>query len=178
MLTSNTKDFTNCFDNNLSFEEQTTKWRQVLENFFRKSFKKIRITNKQKKKTSEINTLMEKRRILKKKEALEEHEEEELMKIELDIANMCEESSKRRVTENFKGIGGANGDLLHQGIWKIKKEDFPKIKPSLRVGKKNIKQQLITNPEELKELYLETFRYRLRHRPSQPGFEKYLDDQN
>ena len=112
---------------------------------------------------------MERRRILKKKEALEDHEEEELMKIELDIANMCEESNKRRVTENFKGIGGANGDLLHQGIWKIKKKYFPKIKPSLPVGKKNIKQQLITNPEELTELYLETFRYRLRHRPSQPG---------
>ena len=100
------------------------------------------------------------------------------MKIELDIANMCEESNKRRVTENFKSIGGANGDLLHQGIWKIKKKYFPKIKPSLPVGKKNIKHQLITNPEELKELYLQTFKYRLRHRPSQPGFEKYLDDKN
>jgi hypothetical protein len=71
-----------------------------------------------------------------------------------------------------------NLHLLHQGIWKIKKKYFPKIKPSLPVGKKNIKQQLITNPKELKELYLETFKYRLRHRPSQPGFEKYLDDQN
>ena len=40
-------------------------------------------------------------------------EEEELMKIELDIANMCEESNKRRVNENFKSIGGTNGDLLH-----------------------------------------------------------------
>ena len=37
---------------------------------------------------------------------------------------------------------------------------------------------MITNPEELKELYLQTFKYRVRHRPSQPGFEKYLDDQN
>ena len=60
---------------------------------------------------------MERRRILKKKEALEEHKE------------ICKESNKRRVTENFKGIGGPNGDLLHQGIWKIKKKYFPKIKP-------------------------------------------------
>ena len=32
-------------------------------------------------------------------------------------------------------------------------------------------------PEELKKLYLETFKYRLRHRPAQPGFESLLEDQ-
>ena len=67
--------------------------------------------------------------------------------------------------------------MQHQGIWKIKRKIFPKIKPSLPVAKKNIKNQLITNPEELKKLYLETFKYRLRHRPAQPGFESLLDDQ-
>ena len=178
MLTSNTKDFTNCFKNELSFDEQTTKWRQVLENFFRKSFKKIRITNNLKKKTSEINTLMERRRALKKKDVIDDNEEEELVNIERDIASLCEEANRKRVTDNFKSIGGNDGDLLYQGIWSIKKKYFPKTKPSLPAGKKNIKQQLITNPAELKELYLQTFRYRLRHRPPQPGFENYLESQN
>ena len=41
-----------------------------------------------------------------------------------------------------------------------------------------MKQQLITNPAELKELYLQTFKYRLRHRPPQPGVESLLEDQN
>ena len=40
-----------------------------------------------------------------------------------------------------------------------------------------MKQQLITNPSELKALYLETFKYRLRHRPVQPGFENLLEYQ-
>ena len=40
-LTSITSKFTDCFSNELSFEEQTTKWRNVLETFFKKSFKKI-----------------------------------------------------------------------------------------------------------------------------------------
>ena len=177
-LTSNTEDFTNCFNNDLSFEEQTRKWRQVLETFFQKSFKKIRITNKQKKTNSEINTLMERRRTLKKKEVLDDKEEEELNRIEMNIANLCEESNRKKVTENFRSVGGNDGDLIHQGIWKIKKKYFPKIKPSLPAGKKNIKQQLITNPAELKELYLQTFKHRLRHRPPQPGFENYLEIQN
>ena len=43
MLTSNTKDFTNCFNNNLSFEEQTTNWRQVLENFFKNHLKRLEL---------------------------------------------------------------------------------------------------------------------------------------
>ena len=48
---------------------------------------------------------------------------------------------------------------------------FPKIKPNLPVGKK----KLITNPEELKELYLNTFKYRLRRRPPQPAYQELVD---
>ena len=33
---------------------------------------------------------------------------------------------------------------------------------------------MITNPEELKELYLHTFQHRLRHRPVVPGYEELL----
>ena len=62
-LTSNTSEFTECFQNGLSFQEQSTNWRQLLDKYFNKSFKKIRITNKKSKKHSEINLLMERRRI-------------------------------------------------------------------------------------------------------------------
>ena len=53
----NTIDFTNCFDNELPFEEQATQWRKVLNNFFQKSFKKIRISSKPKKKMTEKGLL-------------------------------------------------------------------------------------------------------------------------
>ena len=53
----------------------------------------------------------------------------------------CEDLNRRKVTENFSGINGKEGDLSHQGIWKIKKKYFPKIKPSLPVGKLNMKKQ-------------------------------------
>ena len=104
-----------------------------------------------------------------------ENEEEELTRLESDIANMCEDLNRKKVKDNFKDIGGRDGNLQHQGIWN---KYFPKIKPSLPIGKKNIKNQLITNPAELKELYLQTFKHRLRHRPSQPDFEEYLEIQN
>ena len=40
-----------------------------------------------------------------------------------------------------------------------------------------MKGQLITNPAELKELYLQTFKHRLRQRKAQPGFESLLEKQ-
>ena len=162
----------------MSFEEQSTKWRKVLDDYFHKAFKKIRVTNKQSKKKSEIDVLMEKRRKLKKKESLDEKEEVELNDLEKIIAEKCEELNRKRVTENFNDIHNDQGNVSHQGIWSIKRKYFPKKKPSLPAGKKNLKQQLITNPAELKELYLQTFKYRLRHRPPQPGFETLLEDQN
>ena len=176
-LTTNTSEFTDCFKNYLSFEQQSTKWRQVLDNYFHKAFKKVRITNKPSKKNSEINSLMEKRRNLKKKEPFEEQDEVKLKELEETIAGKCEDQNRRKVSDNFKGMDGNEGNLNHQGIWKIKKKYFPRKNPSLPAGKKNLKKQLITNPAELKELYLQTFKYRLRHRPAQPGFESLLDDQ-
>ena len=90
------------------------------------------------------------------------------------IAEKCEDANRKKVLDNFGEMNSADGNLNHQGVWKTKRKVFPKIKPTLPVGKKNLKKQLITNPEELKELYLNTFKYRLRHRPSQPGYEEIL----
>ena len=176
-LTTNTTDFTSCFENNLDFEVQANNWRKMLDNYFHKAFKKVRISNKQPKKDYAIYELMEKRKMLKKKQNQTEDDEEEISNLELAIAEKCQEINRNKVIKNFGDLGGNSGNLKHQGIWNIKKKFFPKIKPSLPVGKKNMKNQLITNPEELKELYLQTFKYRLRHRPAQPGFEDLLEMQ-
>ena len=118
---------------------------------------------------------MEERKLLKLKDDLNEEEEENLISLEKMIAEACEEINRSKVIENFKDIDGGDDNLSHQGVWKAKQKYFPKIKPNLPVGKKNLKKQMITNPEELKQLYLDTFKYRLRQRPVKPGFENILD---
>ena len=105
---------------------------------------------------------------------LTENEEEEILSLEKLIADKCEEKNRRQVVDNFGEMDGDDGVLNHQGVWKNKRKLFPKIKPNLPVAKKNLKKQLITNADELKELYLDTFKYRLRHRPAQPGYEEIL----
>ena len=117
---------------------------------------------------------MEKRQKLKKKQNIEEKDEHEIEKIELLIAEKCEDANCKKVLDNFGEMNSADGNLNHQGVWKTKRKVFPKIKPTLPVVKKNLKKQLITNPEELKELYLNTFKYRLLHRPPQPVYEEIL----
>ena len=159
-----------------SFDEQSTRWKEILERYFRKCFKKVRITNKSKGKTKETNILMEKRREFKRKPVLNEEEEEKLKELEDIIAKKCEEMNKKKIVDNFKELE-SQGDINNQGIWKIKNKYFPKIKPTLPTGKRNIKQQIIANPEEIKKLYLETFKFRLRQRPVQPGFENILIEQ-
>ena len=39
------------------------------------------------------------------------------------------------------------------------------------MSKKDSKGKLVSSPEELKNLYIDTYIHRLRHRPIKPGFE-------
>ena len=50
------------------------------------------------------------------------------------------------------------------------KKVFPKNNPPLPVAKRNTSGQIITNPDILKTLYLDTYVHRLRHRPINPEF--------
>ena len=135
------------------------------------------MTSKNKVKKSVVNDLLERRRKLKSKQVVSERDEEEIELIEEQVAEKCQEENRRKVMVNFGEMDGLDGNLVHRGIWKTKKKFFPKIKPSLPVGKKNQKGQLITNPEEWKNIYLDTFKYRLRHRRVKPGFEDLLEQQ-
>ena len=118
-LTSNTDEFTKCFDNDLKIEEQSTKWRKVLDSYFYKSFKKIRISGKVKKENSEIHDLMNRRRSLKKKQVLEENEEQEITDIESLISEKCQEANRKKVMENFGEINGQNEILFITIIYQL-----------------------------------------------------------
>ena len=67
--------------------------------------------------------------------------------------------------DNLKIFGGNQASVSINGMWDVRKKIFPKTNPVKPTGKKNSKGQIITNPEGLKSLYLETYKQRLRHRP-------------
>ena len=78
-------------------------------------------------KSSNIQELIQKRKNLKKQNVPEETIEE----IEDKIAEFCQEANRNKVMENFNEVDGADGNIAHHGIWKIKRKIFPKIKPPL-----------------------------------------------
>ena len=140
-------------------------WKSTLNSFFHQSFKKVRVTGYKIKET-EITKLLQKRkelkyRMLKNNEVLDN----ELEEIENKIAKECVKENRDKVIENFKSFGENQGSVNTNGMWNVKKKIFPKINPTKPTGKKNSRGQIITSPEGLKILYLETFKQRLRHRP-------------
>ena len=71
--------------------------------------------------------------------------------------------------KNIKQIQDKGGN----GIWKIKNNFFQKNPVTLPTGKKNKSGQIITNQQELKEVYLDHFKHRMRDRPILPELETY-----
>ena len=53
----------------------------------------------------------------------------------------CQDANRNKVIDNDKNIDGSNGNISHQGVWKLKNNYFPKIKPTLPAGKKYVKNK-------------------------------------
>ena len=118
-------------------------------------------------KKDRISELIEKRNSLKKnlaeiKKAGEDDEttQNELNDVEKVISDSCAEDNLKLVVENFGHLSSTDGSVNTNGIWKLKKRIFPKHCKSLPVSKKDAKGRI-----ELKSLYLQTYKHRLRHRP-------------
>ena len=175
ILTSQTKKFSDCFKQDLNFEEQANKWKKTLDSFCHKAFKKVRLTPN-KPQITKISELMEERKSMKLKIKMTDDKqkcEEFLNQIEIidgKIAQECSEENFQKFKENFQCLSGPQEKLNSNGMWNLMKRVFPKNNQSLPVAKKNMQGQIISNPDVLKELYLETYVHRLRHRPIRADF--------
>ena len=164
-LTNETRRFNDCFDNDLPFKEQAKNWELALNSIFHQSFTKVRITEHKVKET-EISSLLEKRKQLKLRiNKGNEDLDDELEVLERKIANECEKENRDKVTENLSSFGENQLAVNTNGMWNVKRKIFPKNAQTKPTGKKNARGQIITSPEGLKLLYLETYKHRLRHRP-------------
>ena len=69
------------------------------------------------------------------------------------------------IVGNFKHLDNTDGTTNTNGMWNLMKKTFPKHVKPLPVAKKDVDGRLVTSQNELKDLYLKTFKHRLRHRP-------------
>ena len=57
-------------------------------------------------------------------------------------------------------------------MWKIKQKICPKIDVNVSVAKLDEKGNLVSNKTDLKKLYVNVYKHRLRHRDIKEGYEK------
>ena len=90
------------------------------------------------------------------------------MSLRRKVSELVANTNRDKVIENFKSLSQQNGKMNMNNMWNIKRKVFPKNKESLPFAKKNCDGKLVSSHNQLKELYLDT--YRLRHRPIKTDF--------
>ena len=78
------------------------------------------------------------------------------------------EINLKEVKDMCKNFSDSMGSMNMLGVWKHFKKLNPKIPPYLPVAKVDLSGNLVTNDSEVKELLLNTFMFRMRHRPIRP----------
>ena len=98
--------------------------------------------------------------------------EKELKEIEEELANSVSKSNFEKIKETLSQLESKNGSFSSAGLWKAKQKIVPKYVKPLPVAKIDSHGRLVSDPEELKQLYINTYIHRLRQRPIRPGYQE------
>ena len=174
--TTNTDKFSKCFKKDGDIKVQGQKWMKLLQNSIKKSFTKIRI-RKNNKKDEMQEKMKERKDILKKihnsKSATERfHLEDKVKDIEREISEEQRQKQIQRIQDQISAISDADGRVNTSGVWKLRKKLCPKPLEQL-TAKMDKEGNLVTDPESIKEIYLEAYADRLKHKNILPELENH-----
>ena len=167
--TSNTEDFTGCFDNDLSLKSQIENWRKTLHKHMNKSFRKIRINEKKPKPLPpEISKLIDKRN----KQIEYGDGQTNTEKIDEKISELEARMNYDKIKLQFEKYKDDPEKVNLKEVWKTMEKLWPKSGPSLPSAKINHVGKMISEPKELKALLAKEYKERLRMRPIRPDLRK------
>ena len=176
--TSNTKAFTQCFMGDDSVKKQGKAWINLIQKTIRSSFKKIRINNNKPPKDSMREGMEKRKQLLKKMNTCNPAERHKLEDEVLDIENQISEGHRskqvKKLEEHISIITDKEGRVNTAGAWKLRRKIFPKP-PEQLTSKKNKEGDLVTNPDKIKDIYLEAYTDRLKHREIIPELQNLRD---
>ena len=164
-MTEETDELTNCFENKMPIIKQISMWEKKFFGILYKSFKKIRVNNKDNinMKSDSLKLQEERSELLK---AIKEDDDSadvenerirnKIYEIEMKLG---EENAKENMNkiQSMEELGGESDCMNTNGMWKLKQKLFPKISPQVVTGKKDKHDKLVTDPELLKSIYLEEY---------------------
>ena len=177
-LTSNCPELVMLSKKSQHFQTDVTQWLMKLNNIMHLSFKKIRISNGSKPVSPEIANLFRIQEFQKKQLSKIPSNDvmaiaslkSKIVKIDHEIALRCADENSDKIMKHTKEISNGDGDVARLNMWKLKKKLFPKHS-EVPTAKKNSTGELVTDPQSLKEIYVETYKKRLSHRNMRPGLE-------
>ena len=158
------------FQNDDDLNTCTRKFMKGLNECIRKSFRKIRITDKP---DVEIEELFRKRRILRNKK--DQNSMDELDSIENELADKCAQRNYETIKEEIDNIDCQEGGVNSSHLWKLKKKLSPKCRdpPTAMLDPKG---NLVTSEQAIEALAVETFRKRLENRKIKDNLKNIKDD--
>ena len=175
ILTTNTEEFTRCFESGKPLEKQFDVWMHTLKQFCKKSFRKIRIKKEKKQLLNEVIVkLIDERNTLVK----EGGNEAAIHRIEEAIAEKEAEDNRNILVENFKHLSDNPEAINLQEMWKLNSKLWPTNQISLPIAKKNFKGKLVTSPRDMKNVLALEYRNRLRSRPLRPDLQLIRKNKN
>lgn len=174
-LTQNTTVLTDCFkDNSVGVEKQAKKLKHKIDSAIQQSFRKIRVTGKNRK--AEENVLIEQQFDLKKqlknlkgKNKIEA--ESKLTEIENRISELVSEKNAKKVINQFKGMSNIDGNFSNMKMWNVRKNICSKV-PEPASAKQDKDGNLVTTKSALKKLYSENYTDRLSHKPIKKQYKE------
>ena len=176
--TENSTLLSKCFQSGAcgDVEMKCNNWFKILKSYFYECFNKIRC-KKIFKSRNPVVILMKQRSELIQKIKMNNDDQIEILKlklgeIELKLSNMVAEENRKQVFDNFEKLSNTDGTTNINGIWTLKRKIFPKITESLPIAKKDSNGRLISSQKELMQLYLDTYKHRLRQRPIKGDYIK------
>ena len=92
--------------------------------------------------------------------------------IDQEIANQIFERNRKLIIDQISEMSDMTCNFSRVKMWQVKRKVCPKIEPSYPVAKLNPNGDLVSNRDELKNLYTETYKDRLKHRIIQPNYSK------
>ena len=92
--------------------------------------------------------------------------------IEKDITYQIFERNRKLIVDQVSEMSDMMCSFSRVKMWQIKQKVCTKIEPVYPVAKINQNGDLVSNRTELKTLYSETYKDRLRHRTIKPIYSK------
>ena len=122
-LPTYSRQLTECFENDSTFEKQSQNWFKRLNKLFHLCFNKIR-HRKRKQEDTEVQILLEQRKKLRRESQKETNQDyqQEISRVEEEIRRITSWEDATDIWDKFQEVANSDYHSSTQAMWKWKKE--------------------------------------------------------